>query len=403
MLQSCEIASLDVFPVRESFDDFRKMMLDQLDMQHEAASMARFRRNYLKAHELATQGGGEILGYVVRVPTLLEPLVDLLEEFGLRYGFGLGFGSSFGFDKDAETGDPERGRNVFIRSRDWKHRNNASSKFVVPEVYFCPSPDVLVEEYVKGPLLSTFLQGKRRAIFEAEQLDKAGSVNALVENQDRLAWQLGQIGLHGFLRMMFDDNFIHGDLHPGNMIILKGDGANLGSADDRESSEDVKLALLDGGISVELSDDDLWNITDLFYHVGTGKTYEAGRLFLENAAKNQCDDPEGFARRFQEIADTLIEDKFQTTSREVGGLVEGLLDLCREYSVRLDPAFSKVIISIVVVEGLGKSLDESLDIIREAVPTMARARRRLRASRRRKARGETGGISETEFVGKGMF
>jgi len=388
---------LDMLPMRDSLEDFQKMMVEQLDLQHEARCMARFRERYLLAHDLATKGGGEIFGVQLRLPALLEPLVDAAEELGLRFGVGLGFGAGFGLDRDAETGDPARGRHVYLPSGAWAHRNDASSRFVVPEVYLAPTPSVLVEEFVEGELLSSFLHGRKREELDAAALAAAGSVNAAVQEQrakakakrdedDALARQLGQIGMHGFLRMIFDDNFIHGDLHPGNMIILRrGDGANLGSAAAHEASGETKLALLDGGIAVELSEQDQWNLIDLFYHVGTGKTYEGGLLFLKNAARSRCTDPEGFARRFEALANTLIEDKFQTTSKELGGLVEGLLDLCREYEVRLDPAFSKVIIAIVVVEGLGKSLDESLDIIREAVPTMARARRRLRA--RRKACG----------------
>ena len=40
----------------------------------------------------------------------------------------------------------------------------------------------------------------------------------------------------------------------------------------------------------------------------------------------------------------------------VGALLGQVLDLCRKYRVEIDPAMSSVVVSMLVLEGLGRSL-----------------------------------------------
>merc|ERR1711862_441867 len=48
----------------------------------------------------------------------------------------------------------------------------------------------------------------------------------------------------------------------------------------------------------------------------------------------------------------------------VGALLSQVLDLCRKYGVEIDPAMSAVVISTLVVEGLGRSLDPDLNLMK---------------------------------------
>ena len=373
---------LDLWGADDLLADFKRMMHDQLDLRVEARNMRVFRENHLRCAEELREARSPLQERVLlQLWDAYEAAVALVKRAKRASGVLGPVDAALTLE---ETGDAERGRPIDISSGAWERRLGAAARFTVPQMYSSPTAELLVEEFCEGVLLADFLRGRERAVFERAALEKAGGVNALLrrkhredhEADERLARELGQIGMHGFLRMLFDDNFVHGDLHPGNMIVsVEEDGT-------------VKLALLDGGIVTTLGDADMWNLIDLFYHVGTGKCDGAGRIFLQNAASNTSADPEAFAHQWGLLADKLIQDSFQTSTGEIGALVDGLLDLCREHRVKLDPAFSKVIVAIVVVEGLGKSLDESLDIIRVAVPTIARARRRLRLAKLRAAEAE---------------
>jgi aarF domain-containing kinase len=49
-------------------------------------------------------------------------------------------------------------------------------------------------------------------------------------------------------------------------------------------------------------------------------------------------------------------------------LLSRVLDLCREHGVEIDPAMANVVISTLVLEGLGRSLHPDLNLIDCAVP-----------------------------------
>lgn len=86
-------------------------------------------------------------------------------------------------------------------------------KIYVPKVFaqYC-TPRVLVMEFIAGVLMSDYIQTK---------LNEPAKLNAwLAENEvdpRRVATKL----INSLFRQLFEDNLYHGDLHPGNIILLK--------------------------------------------------------------------------------------------------------------------------------------------------------------------------------------
>lgn len=110
---------------------------------------------------------------------------------------------------------------------------------------------VLIEEYKEGEPISSFFGG----------------------NETK---KLAQIGLNTFLKMVFVNNFVHGDLHPGNLIVGR-----------TEDSASPQLIMLDAGIVCELDYGDRKNFVDLFYAVVIGNGKLAGRLMIERVRAKQ--------------------------------------------------------------------------------------------------------------------
>lgn len=73
---------------------------------------------------------------------------------------------------------------------------------------------------------------------------------------------------------MFINNFVHGDLHPGNLLVGRQD-----------NSEEPCLVILDAGIVSELDEGDRKNFVDLFYAIVVGDGKLAGRLMIERVKK----------------------------------------------------------------------------------------------------------------------
>ena len=76
------------------------------------------------------------------------------------------------------------------------------------------SPDVLVESYIEGEPVVGWAARKHKDDPERQRISIAGS--------------------EAFIKMLFVDNFVHGDLHPGNIFVTPSG----------------QLAFLDAGIAV---------------------------------------------------------------------------------------------------------------------------------------------------------
>jgi ubiquinone biosynthesis protein len=97
-------------------------------------------------------------------------------------------------------------------------------KIYVPKVYECISQSVLVMEWVPGVLMSNFLDSERN--------DPEGCKGWCAENNVDPR-RLGEKLFLTFFRQLFEDNLFHGDLHPGNIMLLRDNRLaliDLGSA-----------------------------------------------------------------------------------------------------------------------------------------------------------------------------
>jgi aarF domain-containing kinase len=189
--------------------------------------------------------------------------------------------------------------------------------------------------------------------------------------------------LRAFLKMVFLDNFVHGDLHPGNVLVCettvqtKPSTTWWGTTDTEPLREETKrtIVLLDAGIATSLSPEDRRNLLDLFRAVILNRGEEAGRLMVERAKYERCSQVEGGVDAFAKGIDELVSE-FHDRRKEgltlgavrIGSLLSRVLDLCRVHGVEIDPSMASIVISTLVLEGLGRSLEPSLNLMDFAVP-----------------------------------
>jgi len=231
-------------------------------------------------------------------------------------------------------------------------RDRPDVKF--PKVYLdhC-TRDILVESFEEGVPLGRIIHG--------------GST--------KLKKKLCDLGVDAFLKMLFVDNFVHADLHPGNIFFQPNN--NIHSVPSLNLSADLngKVVLIDCGLIAQLSRKDERNFLDLMHAVITGKSREVGRLMIERSRSTPetVVQPEVFCDKVATLVDTTVTGKsLLFGGLEFGAVISQLLNIARQHRVRLETDFVSVACALIVLEGVGKQLDPARNLLWEAEPYILR-------------------------------
>jgi ubiquinone biosynthesis protein len=166
--------------------------------------------------------------------------------------------------------------------------------------------------------------------------------------------RLAQIGFRVLLKMVFEDGFVHADLHPGNIFITRDD----------------KVAILDLGLVGELDALHRGAFARYFaaWAQGDGKTM--ARLMTDLSPSNKIANYPGFEAAVVEFVGRYYGKKLGEV--EVSAVFFDMMNILRRFRVRVNPTFTLVNIAIAVTEGIGKQLDPEVDLMAAALPFFAR-------------------------------
>jgi aarF domain-containing kinase len=179
--------------------------------------------------------------------------------------------------------------------------------------------------------------------------------------------------------MVFVDNFVHSDLHAGNILVrINHDSTHTGrikQSAPRAQDANFTIYLLDAGIATQLTPRGRQNLKDLFKAVILNEGEKAGRLMVERARFERCSLIHGGVDAFSRGVGEIVSDFHDRRKAgltlgvvRIGALLAKVLDLCRVYGVEIDPAMANIVLSTLILEGLGRSLDENLNLIDCAIP-----------------------------------
>ncbi len=272
------------------------------------------------------------------------------------------------------------GKNLEVFRSNFDNREDI--KFPMPYLDYT-SRNVLVEEKIHAIPVSTFLK-----------LCSKGNLKG-----QGFAKEISDKGLDSFLQMLLLDNFIHADLHPGNIFIrlyrqdrhilhnLLNDTEDdvtreeinrvtddlLNIQDNNKLEKELKrlydenyhaqICYIDTGLVTELNAVDRVNFIDLFRALSEFNGYRAGELMVERSkTPYTVIDEELFALKVDKLVTKIKNRTFALGNVSIGDLLDQVLGLVRKHHVRMEGDFITVIVAILLLEGIGRQLNPDLDL-----------------------------------------
>jgi predicted unusual protein kinase regulating ubiquinone biosynthesis (AarF/ABC1/UbiB family) len=98
----------------------------------------------------------------------------------------------------------------------------------------------------------------------------------------------------------------------------------------------------------------------------------AARLMLENAPKHSCTDPIALQADMHEIVSAIPLEHLGRV--DLGRLLSEVMNCVRRHHVKLESDFASLVISLAIIEGIGRQLDPEISLFHEAVPVMLKNR-----------------------------
>ncbi|EOY12765.1 AarF domain-containing kinase isoform 2 [Theobroma cacao] len=180
-----------------------------------------------------------------------------------------------------------------------------------------------------------------------------------LEGHERIKSALAHIGTHALLKMLLVDNFVHADMHPGNILVRVKD---INPSHKQFFSSRPHVILLDVGMTAELSKTDRMNLLEFFKAVALRDGRSAAVCTLRLSKQQNCPNPKAFIEDVEKSFN--LWDSPDGEFIHPGECIQQLLEHVRRHKVNIDGNVCTVIVTTLVLEGWQRKLDPQLDVMR---------------------------------------
>lgn len=204
------------------------------------------------------------------------------------------------------------------------------------------------------------------------------------KREESVRKELSQLGLNTTLKMIFVNDFLHGDLHPGNILVSETDGI-------------LRLHLLDCGLVVEMvrvlgtrpfelsyfivltsvdavpqGPQQHQNLVRILGAFTRRQGRLAGQLMVDTSSNCQAspDEVHMFVEGIQQI---VVDDQQNNFIEKVGDYIADICYLACKHKVKLEASFVNAALAIEIIEGIATALNPNIVVTTVAMPMVIQA------------------------------
>ena len=170
--------------------------------------------------------------------------------------------------------------------------------------------------------------------------------------------KLAERGVKIFFHQVFNDNFFHADMHPGNIFVL------------RENPADPSYACVDFGIIGSLSEEDQRYLAENFVAFFNRDYRRVAELHLVSGWVPENTRVDDFEHAIRAVCEPIFKKPLADVS--FGALLVRLFQTARYFRMEVQPQLMLLQKTLMNIEGIGRVLYPQLDLWGTAKPEIER-------------------------------
>ncbi|RNC60759.1 ubiquinone biosynthesis protein [Trypanosoma cruzi] len=154
--------------------------------------------------------------------------------------------------------------------------------------------------------------------------------------------------------MLLHDNFVHGDMHPGNILV------------DISDPHDPRVSLIDVGLCQHITPEEAVVTHDLMESFVRWKADFCCSSLLRMSKTQKFVNK----KKFEKEVEWLFEHWRPKKSSDfaVSNILQSIFECIRENRVQMDPPFVSLLFSVLVLESFIMNLNPEFNMVRHAAP-----------------------------------
>lgn len=172
--------------------------------------------------------------------------------------------------------------------------------------------------------------------------------------------KVGERYLGAAFQMLLEDGLFHGDLHPGNVLVLEGD----------------RLGLLDFGLVGRLTEEMRENLVTIFFAVQRRDFRTIARVYWEFSTRSDHVDYSAWESDLQGLMERQVVGR-SMAELQIEEFVKQMTEIALRHNVRITPSYTLFFKALLTAQGLARQLVPEVDPFEEMLPYVQRMAREL--------------------------